>query len=590
MGQAVSARQGGGPERRQTPSDEAEVTAEDGAALSALAAVRAHDRDRRRAWVFALLLGVLTGLSAISAPLRDRFTLLLELLPFPLLHAAAATTVLVAFALVMTGRGLRHGHRLSWLASLGLLLAAVVLNLVKGLDVEEGLLSALLASWLFARRRAFTVLPSSAQVRRALSVAVGSAAVALAVTVTLTMMIGREHHPRLGESARAAAERLGGSSRLPLELSPAAGPLLAALGIGIAVTALWMLLSPRIVRPASAAEHRRDREHARRLVNRHGGDSLAYFALRDDKDWFFAGDSVVAYSLRSGVCLVSPDPIGPPAERYQVWADFMSFATARGWPVAVIGAGADRVDVYRASGLHCTYLGDEAIVDVQEFSLAGKAMKGLRQAVGRIERSEVTAAFYSSAEVPAPVRERIEAMAQLSRRGSHERGFSMTLSRMFDPADTGVLVCVAAQPDGRVLGFIQWVPATDLAGLSLDVMRRDTADDVPNGVLDFLIVKTIERVAAAGGRGVGLNFAVLRTTRAAEASDAKGQAVRAVLDLVSRHAQLDSLASFNEKYRPRWVSRYVMRGDGGRLVGQALAVARAEGLVELPTPTFGARR
>jgi lysyl-tRNA synthetase class 2 len=588
MGQLVSSPDDDGRASRQLPLTEAEVTAPS-AALTALAAVRAHDRDRRRAWLGAVMIGVVIGVSAVSAPLRDRLSLLLELLPFPLLHAAAATTVLVACALMMTGRGLRHGHRISWLASLGLLLASVVLNLVKGLDIEEGLLSALLAVWLITKRQAFTVLPNSGQVRRAVAVAVASVAGVLGVTVGLTMTMGREHHPRLGESARAAAERLGGSSRLPLELSPVAGPLLAVLGIGISVTVLWILLSPKLVHRSSTAEHLRDREHARRLVNRHGGDSLAYFALRDDKDWFFAADSVVAYALRYGVCLVSPDPIGPASQRFQVWADFMSFATARGWPVAVIAAGEDLIEVYRSSGLHATYLGNEAIVDVAGFSLAGKSMKGLRQAVGRVERSGVTASFYPSGEVPSQVRRGIETVAELSRRGSHERGFSMTLSRLFDPADTGVLVCVATRPDGRVLGFIQWVPAAALPGLSLDVMRRETGDDVPNGVLDFLIVKTIERVAAEGGRGLGLNFAVLRTTRVAEPSDAKGHALRAVLDVVSKHAQLDSLASFNEKYRPRWVPRYVMRGDGGRLVGQALAVARAEGLVELPTPAFGGR-
>ena len=50
---------------------------------------------------------------------------------------------------------------------------------------------------------------------------------------------------------------------------------------------------------------------ARDIVRRHGTGSLDYFALRDDKQWFFHRDSMVAYAVFGGVCLVSPDPIGP---------------------------------------------------------------------------------------------------------------------------------------------------------------------------------------------------------------------------------------------------------------------------------------
>ena len=117
----------------------------------------------------------------------------------------------------------------------------------------------------------------------------------------------------------------------------------------------------------------------------------------------------------------------------------------------------------------------------------------------------------------------------------------------------------------------------------MDVMRRDTSPDVPNGIIDTLVVRTIERINSQGGGGLGLNFAVLRETMTTEAEDARGHAVRRILKVASRYSQLESLGTFNEKFHPRWVPRYVMRGYGDQLAVQALALARAEGLVELPT-------
>ena len=64
----------------------------------------------------------------------------------------------------------------------------------------------------------------------------------------------------------------------------------------------WTLLAPRRPVLVTPADHLRDRERARVIIATHGGGTLDYFALRDDKDYFFVGQSVVAYSARGGVC------------------------------------------------------------------------------------------------------------------------------------------------------------------------------------------------------------------------------------------------------------------------------------------------
>ena len=94
---------------------------------------------------------------------------------------------------------------------------------------------------------------------------------------------------------------------------------------------------------------------ARDIVRRHGSSTLDYFALRSDKRWFFHRDSLVAYAVYGGVCLISPDPIGPRNEREQVWAAFRRFADSHGWVTAVMGAGEDWLPIYRDSG-HAPHL------------------------------------------------------------------------------------------------------------------------------------------------------------------------------------------------------------------------------------------
>ena len=321
---------------------------------------------------------------------------------------------------------------------------------------------------------------------------------------------------------------------------------------------------------------------ARDIVRRHGSSTLDYFALRSDKKWFFHRDSLVAYAVYGGVCLISPDPIGPRNEREQVWGAFRSFADTHGWTTAVMGAGEAWLPTYRDSGMHHIYLGDEAVVQLQEFSLAGKHMKGLRQAHNRIKKYGYTVTFHDPSKLDGGLTEELTSLMRLSRQGEHERGFSMMLGRVFDPRDTGLLLTVVRTPDGSAAAMCQFVPATGINGFSLDLMRRDPGEH-PNGLLDFALCSTIEHLAARGFEGLSLNFAAMRSTLAGEKGDGTVQrAERWFLKRLSNFAQIESLWKFNAKYEPEWLPRYVVFDTAEHLVPVIMAILRAESLWEIP--------
>ena len=529
------------------------------------------------------VLGVVGILSAISPPIRGRLLLILELVPFHVARVAATSLVLASFALLLMARGLRRGQRLAWAGTLIVLVVSAVLNITKGLDIEEAVLAAGAAGWLATQRRSFPVLPARSAVRSAVLLGVGGAAGSVLVGTLLTMTLNRRHHPRVGDSVRAVADRLGGASALPL---PGAGrfvtPMLVATGVGLVGAALWVLLSPRAGRHLTGAAHLVERERARALIARSGGGTLDYFALRDDKDWFFTENSVVAYSVRRGVCLVSPDPIGPTDERAAVWDDFLHHAESHGWSIVVVGAAEDWLPVYEASGLRTVYLGDEAVVECRGFSLAEHTKKSLRGAYGRVQRAGFTAEFRDVAGLDDETRSALGRIAAAGRRGDAERGFSMTLSRLFDQADTELMLTVVRDPEGTPQAFIQWAPAARLEGWSLDVMRSNRDDRLPNGLMDFAIIETIRQVAKSGGRALSLNFTVLRGVVAGDRQSPTARVSRAAIHRLTRRAQVESLWRFNAKFDPAWVPRYMVLDSVEFVAAQGLAVANAEGVTEIP--------
>ena len=348
------------------------------------------------------------------------------------------------------------------------------------------------------------------------------------------------------------------------------------------VYAGWLVFGPVVARRLIPPEAG-DAEWARAIVERSEGGSLAYFALRDDKRWFFWGDTLVAYAVSQGVALVSPDPIGPVAERRQAWFAFRQFADAHGWPIAVMGAAEEWLSTYRASGMRELYVGDEAVVDCQRFSLDGPRNKAVRQAVNRVANKGYSIEFVDPVNLPDGMEADLRGLMTESRRGEMERGFSMTLGRVFDPRDTGLLLAVCRDAEQQPVAFCQFVPAPGIRGFSLDLMRRSEAEGHPNGLTDFVIASTMLHLKEEGYVGLALNFATMRAVLAGERGDGTQRRVeRWIYRKMSDSMQIESLWRYNAKFDPDWVPRYACYDAAENLLASATALAKAESWWEIP--------
>ena len=571
-------------ERRATPGRPCVVAAfPQGPSWPAVVSPMRHlRRVRRVAAAACAATGIVDLLSAVTPPLRQRLDALRAVVPLVVPQAAAVLVALAGLALLLLARGIRRGQRHAFELALALLTGSAVLHVLKGLDPEESAIALVVAGFLAWNRAAFRARTDRASVLKGFGalVAGGTAAVLGATAALETIHPGRPHPP-IGRALRAVVGHLVGANwvEIPGRVDDFLSPVMLAVSIALVLAAGWLLFRPVAARRFVHAD---DRARARDTVERYGGDTLAYFALRDDKQYFFWGSSLVAYAVVGGIALVSPDPIGPVGERDEVWTAFRHFADEHAWPIAVMGASEPWLPVYRATGMHDLYVGDEAVVDVQRLNLEGGKAKGLRQAVNRVAKCGYTIRFYDPATIDAGLRAALCDIMSKSRRGDVERGFSMTLGRVFDPRDRGLLLAVAYGPNGAPAAFCQYVPAPDINGYSLDLMRR-ADDDGPNGVTDYVVVETIRYLREQGRRGLALNFATMRAVLAGESGDGITKRVeRWLLQRMSDSMQIESLWYFNAKYDPEWRPRYAVYDATEHLLPAAMAVARAESFWELP--------
>ena len=556
----------------------------------ALAHQRRQRLVRRVAGLAIVVAGVANVAVAVSPPLRQHLHVVLRVLPVGVAQTAAALVALTGVSLLLVARGVRRGQRRAWSIAVLMLSVSILAHLGRNASVVGTCVSGGVLAFLLWRRGDFRAESDrgSLQTAAPFLIATCVAAVAGAVTGVEATDLTKGRLPDFDHVVYACIERLVGLSTIPLpdRVDDFVYPALLTVGLSVAFVTLYLATRPVVDRRLSSlqrpAERRAAEVRARDLVRRHGHGTLDYFALRDDKQWFFHRDTLVAYAVHAGVALVSPDPIGPPDEREAAWGAFRAFADGRGWTIGVIGAGESLLPLYASCGMRYLYLGDEAVVDVQGFSLRGGAMKGLRQACTRLERHGYTVEFLDPATIePARVASLVELMA-LNRRGEDERGFSMTLGRLFHAKDSGLLLTVVDDPQGRPAAMCQFVPTPALRGFSLDLMRRDPGEH-PNGLIDFALCATIEHLASRGATGLSLNFAAFRSILDGERGE--GVATRAerwALRRLSGFMPIETLWRFNAKYHPSWLPRYLVYPAAESFVPVVVATLRAESITELP--------
>jgi lysylphosphatidylglycerol synthetase-like protein (DUF2156 family) len=548
-------------------------------------------RIRRIAATALFVAGLIDLLSAVTTPVRHHLHLISQYLPIEVTQAAGALVAISGIGMIMLSRGVLKGQRRSWLVAVGLLISSLVLHILHAADVITLLVCAGVLVFLIVQRERFRSQAEQGSVRSAfLILAAGglTATFGALLGVELAGSVHHHHLPGWPQVLLGCAERLIGIQdvHFPTHINHFAAPSLLAVGLSLIVVSAYLLTRPVVDRRLSsgrASVGRRAAEiRARDIVRRHGTGSLDYFALRDDKQWFFYRDSLVAYAVFGGVCLVSPDPIGPFTERAHVWDAFRRYVDRNGWGLGVMAASEAWLPTYQASGMRFLYIGDEAIVDPRTFSLDGGKMKGLRQAVNRVARYGYTVRFLDPARLSREDAARLVELMHKSRRGEQERGFSMMLGRLFDTRDTGLLLTLVEGPDGAPVAMCQFVPSTAIGGYSLDLMRRDR-EEHPNGLLDFALCSTLAHLKEMGMKGLSLNFAAMRSVLDGESGDGVTQRVeRWALHRLSGILQIETLWRFNAKYEPTWLPRYIVFDSAEQFVPVVVQIMRAESLTEVP--------
>ncbi len=529
-------------------------------------------------WLIALLTlgsGILNLHSALGRP--EPNALLLDIFPLALEGFSRTTEMLTGLALVITSVHLLWRRKRAWQVALALAGVSILLHIDQGMNWTEGSLLVALLGLLLRGRSAFTYgsgIPSLHKEGRRIGLAAFTALAYGSAGFWLLEVAEFRHNFHWWEALRQAA------LFLTFVGDPATQPYTAYahwfleslqwISAAVLLYASYALFRPVLYRFQSQPQ---DLAAARRIIVRHGRNAHDFFKGWPDKSYFFdsSREAFIAYRVANGMAVVLGDPVGPVERLAGTIEQFEAACRENGWRVAFHQATPEMLPAYERLGFLRMKIGDEAIVDLESFTLSGGKRKSLRTALHRLEREGVRAVLYEaplSAEVLQQAREVSDDW--LRQPGNRERGFTLGSFMDIYVANTPLLAAIDA--NGRMLGFVNIVSSFRTGEATSDLMRRRL--DTPNGLMDFLFVKVIEIAKARGYQRFNLGMAPLAGFQPGEEKHILEEALHAIGQRWNVGFRFSGIKEYKAKFATHWEPRYAVfrsRLDVARL-GLALSL------------------
>lgn len=530
-------------------------------------------------WVTAAVTfgsGLLNLYSVIGPAERSNLHRLQRLFSLDFIHASRYAALLTGFALVAVSFNLLKRKHRAWMIAVGLSFLSCVFHLTKGLDYEEAIVSGVVAIALLLNQRVYRVKSRTPELH------ISFVRLATVIGVVLAYGIGGFWllDPRdfginfhIGEAIRSTFTVMTFGDAGIVPQTRYAHWYLRSLHL--ATFALlgyvaWAFFQPKLY---SLARRPHDVELANHIREEYGRSSLDYFKTWPDKTIFISssGRSFLAYGVALGFAIVLGDPVGPDEDLEETVREFTELCSDNGWRVAFHQTHPDLIPIYHNAGYKKLKIGDDAVVDLQQFSLQGKERRRLRSKANELDKIGMRTEWIESPIPDSVLREAHEVSDDwLKIPGRRERKF--TLGWFDEEYVRRTPLLVVRDPSGNMLAFLNFIRSYVPSEGESDLMRRRS--DAPNGIMDYLFIKSFLELRARGYVRYNLGMAPMSGFQESEDPTLQERAIHTFFQRWERIFSFQGLRFYKAKFASTWEPRYVIYRNALDLPRMALALAK----------------
>lgn len=506
------------------------------------------------------LLGLINIFSGITPALPYRLKTLQEIIPIDAIHASTWLVILSGIIMLAISIFLIRGLRNALIAALVLSGISFIAHLTKGIDWEEAIFSFITFASLLYQRKQYFIQPDLRLAKR--SLLPGLAAIIGVITFgTLGFyFLSYQHFNVNFNLLQSFKEAISTFLLLNIDLTPVTSfgkefllgmNLLGGTSLAFIV---YLLLQPLIHKPSTTAEE--DLQKAKVLVEKYGKSSLDYFKTYYDKKIWFSedGEGFVSFKTSRNYALVLENPVC--ADDYaltKIIVAFDLYCRENGLRSAYYRIPELNKSIYEKLGKKLLPIGEEAVVQLESWTLEGGDKSAMRNAINKQTKSGYT--FHVS-EPP----QKDAFLQQLKATSddwlnSTERSEIVFSQGLFNEKELKNQVILSIKnPEEKVMGFVNLISDRTKGEANFDLMRKTA--DAPNGTMDFLFAKMFDYLKKSNFKGCNLGMVPMSGIKDPE--NIQERSIKLAYEKIKLFGHYKSLREYKEKFNPEWQMMYLV--------------------------------
>ena len=487
-----------------------------------------------------LIGGVILLFSGATPSVRGRVNALHQLLPLGVIEISHIAGSIAGAGLIVLAWALRRRLDAAYRLTVGLLLVGIVASLLKGLDYEEAIILSIVLAVLVPSRRAF--YRRAALTEEPLGPA-WTVAILGITAVTLWLGFFSYKHVQL-------------TSELWFRFSPHADASRFLRASIFSVGALLVFALMRMLRHASpepALPSDEELQRARTILSKSRGTIGNLVLLRDKALLFGKEDNAfLMYGVEGRSWVALGDPVGDQLEAEELAWRFREEADRHGGWTVFYEVGTRYLPLYIDLGLTLLKIGEEAVIDLEAWSLDGPARRTLRRTLNDVRRRGVTFEMLP-AQCVDEIAPELRAVSDtwLAGKSAREKGFSLG---RFEPTYLSNFPLGIVRRDDKIVAFANVWVSGDKRELSVDLMRH--GEGAPASTMEYLFIELFNWGKENGYSRFNLGMAPLSGLQNRTLAPLWNRAGA----LLYRHGEhfynFRGLRQYKQKFDPIWEPRY----------------------------------
>jgi phosphatidylglycerol lysyltransferase len=315
----------------------------------------------------------------------------------------------------------------------------------------------------------------------------------------------------------------------------------------------YTIIRPYVVKKFVTPE---DIEKAKLLLQQFGKSTLDYFKIYWDKMIFIPDDlnTFISYRICGSFAVVLENPVAENQEQMkQCIKLFDKHCFKNGVKSIYYRVPDESLEVYKTLGKKSLLMGQEAIVDLNQFSIEGGNRKTLRNSVNKLLAEGFKSKFHK-APIKDGIMQKIKAVSDewLTKTCRKEIIFSQGMFVWNELKQQNLLIIENSEE--KIVAFLNIIPDYAKGEATYDLIRK--TNDAPRGVMDFILIELIKYLKENDFQNLNMGFVPLSGIEYSQKTTEKSLSF--LYNKMASFASYRGLRDFKEKFSPEWHNKYLV--------------------------------